>query len=248
MEPESLMPDWKNPDDYTFCETLSREQWAWEFLRRNPDYRHEWAEFIATWRALEADYGKAPNRDFQRWKADPRAYVLEDEIDCDSDSCKVDDNKVMIECHLGARWGFYKFPLDPATDTPEIGEQLLWREVLRGAREVTVDEAAWLAQEGHIALGFDLDLPLREQLEVAKRHLQALQHRFRRSGGVMRTIRSETGRLVLMLRLLDGSESGAGDEALASQLPDCGDDCREILAEAVRLRDGGYRQLLLLPR
>jgi len=55
-------------DPYAYCATLTRDQWAWEFLRRNPEYRSDYQQFIAIWRALEADYGEPPNRDFQRWK------------------------------------------------------------------------------------------------------------------------------------------------------------------------------------
>ena len=60
------MPDWRKAQDYSFCESLTREQWAWEFLRRNPEYRQDYAWFISTWQALEQEYGKPPNRDFSR--------------------------------------------------------------------------------------------------------------------------------------------------------------------------------------
>src|SRR3569833_2215037 len=61
-------------DAYAYCTVLTRDQWAWEFLRRNPDYRADYRRFITLWHALEADYGAPPNRDFSRWKQDPRAY------------------------------------------------------------------------------------------------------------------------------------------------------------------------------
>ena len=35
------MPDW------------SRELWAWQFLRRNPEYQRDYADFIARWREQE---------------------------------------------------------------------------------------------------------------------------------------------------------------------------------------------------
>lgn len=251
------MPDWKKTEDYRFSESLGREQWAWEFLRRNPDYRREWREFRDTWAALEADYGKAPHRDFQRWKLDPRAYVLEgDEGVCaDSESCKVDGDKILIECHLGARWGFYKFPLDPATDVPEIGKDLLWRDVAREVVQVAQGDETWLGSEqSKIALGFDLALPLKEQLEVAKRYLIAVQHWMRREEGItMRTIVSLQERLTLCLRLLDALEQGATQSEMARTLfPAAGEnvveeELAELEREARELVAGGYRQLLLIP-
>lgn len=36
------MPRWDNPDDYQFTSNLSKEGWAWEFLRRNPDYINDY--------------------------------------------------------------------------------------------------------------------------------------------------------------------------------------------------------------
>src|SRR5579872_2941971 len=37
--PLPLRPDWYDPARYDYTKTLSREGWAWEFLRRNPTYR-----------------------------------------------------------------------------------------------------------------------------------------------------------------------------------------------------------------
>ncbi len=69
--------DWHNAEDYTYTAHLNRAQWAWEFLRRHPGYRADWQWFWQTWRALEADYGAPPQRDFARWKRDPRAFRQE---------------------------------------------------------------------------------------------------------------------------------------------------------------------------
>jgi len=61
-------------DRYFCCSSLTSDQWAWEFLRRNPDYRADYRQFISLWQSLEAEYGVPPHRDFTRWKRDPRAY------------------------------------------------------------------------------------------------------------------------------------------------------------------------------
>lgn len=36
------MPDWRKPAEYAFTENLTPTGWAWEFLRRNPEYREGW--------------------------------------------------------------------------------------------------------------------------------------------------------------------------------------------------------------
>ena len=39
--------DWRNEDAYPPVENTSVEQWAWEFLRRNPAYIHDWNRYIS---------------------------------------------------------------------------------------------------------------------------------------------------------------------------------------------------------
>ncbi len=109
------MSDWRTEADYAFIRSLTRALRAWQFLRRNPAYREDWRRFWSTWQVLEADYGRPPHCDFQRWKQDPRAYAP-DTVCIDQDelgvSCAGEEGKVLIECWMGAKWGFYKFPLN----------------------------------------------------------------------------------------------------------------------------------------
>lgn len=241
-------PNWRDPDDYAFAADLSREQWAWEFLRRNPGYRREWAAFRDTWQALEAAYGRPPERDFQAWQRDPRAYVTVGRDEGAGD-CRVDEDRVLIECALGARWGFYKFPLDPDCDAPVIGEQLSWREVPQGVRRLTPEDSAYLGgAPARVGLGFDLDLPLREQLERAKRYLLATQRGRVRDGTVrMRTVAALWPDWLRYLRCLDGLAAAAPEEELARVLERAPQALAADCRAALRLRDGGYRELLLLP-
>src|SRR5579864_7190097 len=37
-------PDWRDPANYEYTRELTRDGWAWEFLRRNPKYRRAWHE------------------------------------------------------------------------------------------------------------------------------------------------------------------------------------------------------------
>ena len=34
-------PDWRSPSDYEYLRQLDRAELAWEFLRRNPDYKKD---------------------------------------------------------------------------------------------------------------------------------------------------------------------------------------------------------------
>lgn len=236
--------DWTRPQDYAFTEGLDGAQWAWEFLRRNPAYQAEWQAFSATWQILEAQYGRPPNRDFCAWRLDPRAWVTA--ADCPQGDCRIDADKVLIECALGARWGFYKFPPDPADDDPVGDGRLTWRELVEEVPEVGPADADWLGGDpARVALGFDLSLPLREQLERAKRRLQVVRRRRQRSGALPpMSLRDQYAALGTQLRLLDAEADGAAEKGFAS----IGRDWSALLTQAQQLRDGGYRRLVYLQR
>jgi len=240
--------NWRRPEDYHYTAQLEAGQWAWEFLRRNSEYQQDWRWFHDCWQILESRYGKPPERDFQRWKNDPLAYRKMDDA---NGECQLEQVRVLIECWMGSKWGFYKFPLHPATEQPCIGEQLSWREVETSARVVQDPGSPYLdGQAGHIALGFDLDMPLRSQFETAKSFLQMRQARLRREGMLtLQTVSSNRERWTLMLRLLDAVQAGehADDIATLSGQQRQGEPDATLLAEAQVLCSGGYRDILRLP-
>lgn len=209
--------NWHDAAAYGFTQHLSVRQWAWEFLRRNSAYQADWQRFDRRWQALEAAYGRPPNRDFQAWKQDPRAYVTVDDAHGD---CRIDQDKVLIECWMGDKWGFYKFPLDPATDNPVTEQQLVWRDLVTPVIRVTADDKTYLGESAErIAIGFELDLSLKEQIRKATRYLQARQSGLRRNNQL--AMRSRT-RLAhdwcLMLRYLDGHSLGVDEAELENVL------------------------------
>jgi len=239
--------DWRSSADYAACADLTRDQWAWEFLRRNPDYQSDYARFIAIWRALEADYGAPPQRDFQRWKQDPRAYgplpgsTADSLDDATGELCVVDDERVLVECWMGAKWGFHKFPLDPARITPPPPEELSWRPPPPAAPRPDGDPY-------RLDLAFDLARPLPPQLEAAKLRLVSRAAELRRAGlPSPLSVASECARLERWLRLLDAHTAGSSlEEMSGSGLCDDQESCVLNLAEAQAMCRKGYRDILRL--
>lgn len=216
-------------DPYAYCASLTPDQWAWEFLRRNPAYQADHRRFMAIWHALEAEYGAPPRRDFARWKLDPRAYgplpgdtaphAPEDEL------CTIDDDRVLLECWMGAKWGFYKFPLDPACRAP-APEMLSWRPA-PAARD---SDAAT-----RLDISFDLSLPLPPQLEAARIRLVGHAAALRRRGiAAPMTVGNQRTHWTHMLRILD-TDASASDAASV-----------DLRREAEAMVQGGYRKIPLL--
>jgi hypothetical protein len=84
--------DWRRPLAYVSTEGLDAAHWAWEFLRRNPRYQADWQILDAVWQALEARYGRPPDRDFCARRLDPCAWVRA--ADCLEGTCRVDGDRV----------------------------------------------------------------------------------------------------------------------------------------------------------
>jgi hypothetical protein len=220
-------------NDDSQCANLTRDQWAWEFLRRNPDYQADYRQFIALWRALEADYGAPPHRDYPRWKRDPRAYgPLPGGGSLDhatGERCIAENDRILLECWMGAKWGFYKFPLDPHRATPPGPDELSWRPPPVSAIPADPDF--------RLDLSFDLSLPLPPQLEAAKFRLVGRAAELRRKGlAAPKTLANQCERWAQLLRCLDAEAEGVA----------LGGADADSLREAQAMVHGGYLAILLI--
>ncbi len=172
------MPNWQNATDYAFIEKYRPELIAWEFLRRNPEYQQDYHWFITLWKELEIQYGAPPHRDFDGWKKDSRAYRSERDIyqlnENTSEVCVSPDDKLLIECWMGTKWGFYKFPVDPNKDKPVIDEDLSWRTTpvsIKLINEDSITDISTSDLDNKTAIIFDLQKDLKQQLQNAKQQL-----------------------------------------------------------------------------
>lgn len=233
------MPEWKNPADYRFTEGLTAEEWAWQFLRRNPAYQADWQWFVRTWSSLEAEYGQPPGRDYHRWQQDPRAYRQATTNDTG------ETETLLIECWMGQKWGFYKFPLDPAIERPDPGTDLLWRDVPFTPQLVETPDSDWLGSNpAKAAYGFDLRQPLAPQLQQAQRFLRLLQKQRARQGSIMLETSPQQTEWCVYLRYLDAESVHATDEQVMMVLQPA--DLVLLRQRAHEMIRTGYRRILQL--
>jgi hypothetical protein len=105
------------------------------------------------------------------------------------------------------------------------------------------------ADAARVALGFDLSLPLGEQLERTRQKLGALKAARRRAGVLMpRSIASLRERWTGYLRILDAEAAGVdAREALAVLQVEGLSLAEADLSELRQLCASGYRQIVSLP-
>lgn len=106
------LPDWSNPDDYKFLDGAKPEVWAWEFLRRNPDYRSDWQKIDnlkskhgRKWASLsEAHVCNPPKRKGET----ERRWMSRVVADVNGEYGGVDPVKVRLDVCFAEKWGLKK--------------------------------------------------------------------------------------------------------------------------------------------
>ena len=173
------LPDWTNPDDYAFLDNATPEVWAWEFLRRNPEYKKDWENYI------KSDVNMNPS-----------GFKLEQ-----------NSNKIKKLYAVMEKEGIHYFP--PPKGNIELYANkwcLNWfydpqKQYQQGVKfikvipfpqhiylaedmdEFLVDKEmgntnALIVKEDFVALVFDFSYPITKQLQIAKKTLNQLIKRY----------------------------------------------------------------------
>jgi len=225
------MPDWRKAEDYAYTEGLTLHEWAWEFLRRNPEYRADWAslqdkiasgELIRDMNATtEANAHYASMNLAGKWDL----YTMDDPY------------KAAIERHFRPHFRY-------TTDV-----SILQGDTGQGAYR---DGVLWVHWPLNPALRFNLLVPIEPQLEVARQILTRLRNQLKVADKVrVRTGKPQPDKFPLYVRVLDAYLDGAKDNevgrALFADAYDPRLKAREVNEAARKLTNSGYRDLLLTP-
>jgi hypothetical protein len=234
------LPDWTKREEYP-APRGPREMtiWAWEFLRRNPEYRVFWKEKIEPF--IDKTVREPPNNEL-------KARVVSGGIYRDAAGKfwpYLDE--------LRARFGVEN-PSPPQSATPShfAANYISWVENERG------EEDQRISLERHqVAYIFDLTRPLKRQFEMAKKSATREQESRQKSGAIsLKESRSRTDCYVRYLRVLDADEAHEEPRRIADSLfpgiPGPPENSRlkalhDDRLAARDLRDGKYRSLLEAP-
>lgn len=172
-------PNWQNEEDYSFCDDLDGEGWAWEFLRRNPDYQDEYDQAFEQEKRDQRRLGKLkfpitseiqhqlvyhPQRledeSYKAWQERCRELLVTPRVLTLLQAVAKTWN-LSAAVHPSEVTAAFDSPFDP---TPAIDQLDSFFDIENGKRVV---------KDGYAPMVFRLDLPLKRQLEVAHVMLQA---------------------------------------------------------------------------
>lgn len=257
-------PDWRNPADYPAPEGTSPRRWAWEFLRRNPDYRADWEAFANRLRAAAGTrpaLALAVRHELNGEIADENSrlmltawFVEHEQLEEGIDNGR--PVRAPFDRWLARKWGLRQL------ENPEGIQPPQW-ETTTSAISLPGPYADHLTPEGRdrtgkVALTFDVSLPMAPQIESAANYLRIVADRWQQANPQPprgRANKTDATSFVEMLRILDAdAECTADPDIIAALWP--GQDngypdypLRKRLATRRRTaheyRDGKYRELLL---
>jgi hypothetical protein len=257
-ETPSWLPDWRDEAGYAFPGAADEIYWAWEFLRRNPAYRDDWARYARV-------IGPAPG-DLDTFLAEEWPY-LEAGFKARNPTLPLDGFDCKPPAAAGETLGHYVQRFEDGPDETRFSFQRLDF----GLTETYGVEAIWDPAENRpagfalrlrragaaaeVRFTFSLARPLDPQLARARKALtqaRKLAVELAAEGG-SEAGSGPAGRYRIYLRLLDAEAAGvAPGDAAALLYPQADGDgmARTLrgerdLAAARQLRDGGYLRFAL---
>jgi len=240
------MPDWRNLEEYAYTRTISPQGWAWEFLRRNKEYRAARAALLEIAMAEQ----KATRPDLAEKKNALRSQLASFGL------LSFQDPELDAAYPLGPLWS--DFILIPSHDPDLNAENVtsFWLGALRfvndpGTRDQPYRHGTWPGFPHSIELTFWFTKSLDLQIEMATPFLRYCERKVRESTDLRPEtpkIRVNRDRFILYLRLLDAHASAAriGDMArvLFRKMADPRRSAKSALRAAQNIVAGRYKELL----
>lgn len=245
-------PDWKKAEDYEYTQLLDAKGWAWEFLRRNPEYRKDYRA-LCSGEYKESGYepAKLTGETDNQW----RGRCIHDE--------DVDPIKITPEQNLARKWGLYSSLYDPVKTAPELAGddpplrfdvdvRPIFIRKFDDLNDLPVDvetgEETVIRQDRLVTV-FDLTGPVGPQVaemeERFNRDKRILSKKVAEGGG---SKRPKVTAFLRGVRALDALDEGASPHAIGEVLSTGGSDdidvkAHDYIKSAIRNRDYNYRAI-----
>lgn len=222
--------DWRKEEDYNCTDYHSRDLWAWEFLRRNPEYIKEWNKLVS----------ESPTFDFSNDTTDPETI-----------HAKGAKSRWRL---------FAEFYINPNCDNPYqppyMHDVPLFGLYGYFYDNEYLNIIPALSKTQRIII-IDLALPLQQQMEHYKKLLENEQNIGRAYEDLqIINVKNHLPLWKLYLRIIDATNKGADQEDIAEILFDTkkvyggfdvGKKITDTLNQANRLVNGRYLDILIEP-
>jgi hypothetical protein len=193
------MPDWTNPKAYEFAAGLNRNEWAWEFMRRNPVYRAEFAGLGSA--KSHYDPPKKDGETEQAWALRVTAAGAE-------------PVRMTPYERFSRKWRIIPPIPDPNSNEPPEFDVFPEHPLFGEVRQYFEDEDPYRQVDEFAVLVFDLRSPVALQLDRAKTRLLARQ----KASSVKNPRNVWPAHWATYLRLIDADLAGAKSKEIRAKL------------------------------
>jgi hypothetical protein len=223
------MLDWKNSDLYPTGNEVPPERWAWEFLRRNADYRADFEKMTSELATLASNdptektnsLERAPNCKLNVYEPPP---LQGESLNSWRRRCVfsgVDPQVTPRKQWYAKRWHLHQM-VDPDEQFGNAvrfqplayPKAVTWEEV---GDYFAGDEENFSLHVGYAVLAFDLSKPIKQQLTKAEHFLQAKKKEQAKALNIKRASNRQQN-FPTYLRVLDALGAGVKPKQIADEL------------------------------
>ena len=222
------MLDWTNPDLYPTGNEVLPERWAWEFLRRNPEYRADFQKMTSELATLASNVPtentnwleRAPNWKLNVYEPHP---LLGESLKSWRLRCVT--LGVYPQVTPRKQWYAKRWHLHRMVDPDETFGNAIRFEPLAYPKAVTWegvgdyfagDEENFSLRLPYVVLAFDLSKPIKQQLTKAEHFLQAKKKQAKALNIKRSSNRQQN--FPTYLRVLDALGAGVKPKQIADEL------------------------------
>lgn len=216
--------DWKNPKEYPPEDGTSMRQWAWEFMRRNPEYAQDIREINMVFRItlLSSSDQELARKLTDNEKFDKRQYFT------DKYACEFANGATLPEDSRPPMYAAEWIPMSTI------------------AFPVYTKPTTW----SHFTARFDLSLPIKAQIRAVETNLkEAIKSLDPEKVPKPKNLHPD--KYPIYLRLIDANNTGASQEEISEFIYGTNGALDEKTIKSIRdntraahqLRDFGFRQL-----
>lgn len=233
------LPDWKIKQNYPDAKSASKEQLAWEFLRRSPAYQKDYRR-IRKMPGIDEMVKYANDTNFQKYYKTKPPMLPNETYNEFTERCKKEQLEVSsVRDDLLEDYGIseYSKQINPASNTPpKFSDYYPYSPKFRKSGTLT----QYYSDE--VLMTFSLTVNLDMQLKAAKKILLQRRKYLPRSNQ-----KSSNNLYIRYLRILDAKASKIPETEISRIIFNTADKSNSIINSGykagLKLRDGGYKTL-----